>query len=166
MTTSNKRIIGSVKWFNHKAGFGFITICNNGDSKGKDIFVHYSAIRTVNKMNTSGRDKYKYLVQGEYVEFYISNASKGAHEYQAVDVTGILEGPIMCEVRRITVTRFNEDMNTTLRLRNPESYKDNDYDAEVATDDVPKTPRLSSNKQKNPPPMYIPPPPPTLTSNR
>ena len=34
---------GRVKWFNNKAGYGFITI-TDGEKSGSDIFVHHSAI--------------------------------------------------------------------------------------------------------------------------
>ena len=94
MTTSTPRLTGSVKWFNNKAGFGFLTVCSEGEYKGKDIFVHYSSLRL-------NDDNYKYLVQGEYVEFVLSTSNKDTHEFQAVDVTGILGGPIMCETRRL-----------------------------------------------------------------
>ena len=38
---STTRHIGNVKWFNNKAGFGFITMGENTDTP-KDIFAHYS----------------------------------------------------------------------------------------------------------------------------
>jgi len=38
--TELARLVGMVKWFNNKAGYGFITACE-GEQKGKDIFVHY-----------------------------------------------------------------------------------------------------------------------------
>jgi cold shock CspA family protein len=31
-----ERLTGMVKWFNNKAGFGFITVCD-GEYSGKDI---------------------------------------------------------------------------------------------------------------------------------
>ena len=86
------RLVGQVKWFNIKAGYGFITV-NDGEHSGKDIFVHFSAIRTSNT-------QYKYLVQGEYVEFCLMKSATEDHEYQAVDISGIKGGPLMCETRR------------------------------------------------------------------
>lgn len=54
---------GKVKWFNNAKGYGFI------EQPGEqDIFVHYSAI--------SG-DGYKTLVQGQEVEFEVTNGPKG-----------------------------------------------------------------------------------------
>ena len=38
------QLTGKVKWFNNKAGFGFITVCDEGEMSNKDIFVHYSLI--------------------------------------------------------------------------------------------------------------------------
>lgn len=88
----DERLLGQVKWFNNKAGYGFITV-NDGDHSGKDIFIHYSTIRTTNS-------QYKYLVQGEYVEFNLVKSTTEHHEYQAVDISGIKGGPLMCEARR------------------------------------------------------------------
>lgn len=84
-----KRLIGQVKWFNSKAGYGFITI--NDESK-KDIFTHYSNIKVDNT-------QYKYLIQGEYVEFEMSSSNNENHEFQATNVTGIQKGKLMCETR-------------------------------------------------------------------
>ena len=90
---NTERFIGKVKWFNNKSGFGFITVSSAGDFAGKDIFAHYSAILVDNQ--------YKYLVQGEYVEFEITSTTNGEHEHQATKITGILGGDSMCETRRI-----------------------------------------------------------------
>lgn len=89
---SAERLLGQVKWFNNKAGYGFITV-NDGDYSGKDIFIHYSAIRVTNS-------QYKYLVQGEYVEFSLVKSSTDGHEFQAVDISGVKGGALMCETRR------------------------------------------------------------------
>jgi len=88
-----ERLTGTVKWFNNKAGFGFITVCEDGEYEGKDIFVHYSSIRVSNS-------QYKYLVQGEYVDFTLVKANTDTHEFQAMNVCGVKGGPIMCETRR------------------------------------------------------------------
>ena len=89
-----KRLSGMVKWFNNKSGFGFITVCSEGEFNKKDIFVHYSSIRVSNP-------QYKYLVQGEYVDFTLIQPADSKHEYQATDITGIMGGSIMCETQRV-----------------------------------------------------------------
>jgi len=91
---SAERQTGRVKWFNNKAGFGFVTACE-GDLKDKDVFVHYSSIQVPN-------DQYKYLVQGEYVDFELSKPEKGEHEFHAVNISGVKGGSLMCETRRQT----------------------------------------------------------------
>ena len=54
---------GKVKWFNNAKGYGFI------EKPGEqDIFVHYSSITG---------DGYKTLIQGQDVEFEVSNGTKG-----------------------------------------------------------------------------------------
>lgn len=81
-----QRTIGRVKWFNNKSGFGFITVLG-GDTC---IFAHYSSLR-------GESSQYKYLVQGEYVEFVLDKSTNEQHEFQANDITGIREGLLMCD---------------------------------------------------------------------
>ena len=89
---SNIRSIGSVKWFNNKSGFGFIT-SSDGEHAGKDIFVHYSAVKVA-------KNQFRYLVQGEYVEFDLVKAAEDSkHEFQADNISGIKGGNLMCEVQ-------------------------------------------------------------------
>lgn len=87
------RVTGCVKWFNNKAGYGFITLLDS-DKEGTDIFVHHSSI-------VIKGTHYKYLVQGEYVSCLIHDCKNddndSKHEFQAKDVTGILSGNLMCE---------------------------------------------------------------------
>lgn len=83
---------GQVKWFNVKAGYGFINV-RSGEHTGKDLFVHYTSIKVINA-------QYRYLMAGEYVQFDVAVPEDGKHEFHAINVTGMFSGPIMCETRR------------------------------------------------------------------
>jgi len=89
--SDSSRVTGCVKWFNNKAGYGFITV-SNGPHAG-DVFVHHSAINV-------GEEQYRFLVQGEYVEFECVRVEEGPHQWQASNVTGPNSGRLMCETRR------------------------------------------------------------------
>ena len=89
---STQRLIGQVKWFNNKAGYGFITV-SDGENAGKDIFAHFSTINVADS-------QYRYLVQGEYVEFELSKSTNETHEFQATSISGIRGGMLMCETRQ------------------------------------------------------------------
>jgi len=54
---------GTVKWFNAKKGFGFIS-----DEEGNDVFVHFSALMM---------DGFKVLEEGEKVQFEVVKGDKG-----------------------------------------------------------------------------------------
>ena len=54
---------GTVKWFNAKKGYGFLS-----DAEANDIFVHYSALQM---------DGFKELKDGEAVEFNVVEGAKG-----------------------------------------------------------------------------------------
>jgi len=92
VSPSSERFIGRVKWFNNKAGYGFVTV-TDGPKSGSDVFVHHSSIKV-------DSEQYKYLVQGEYVEFKLSDTTTNDHEFQAGEVCGIKGGKLMCETRR------------------------------------------------------------------
>jgi len=111
-------LTGTVKWFNNKAGFGFITVCEDGEFKDKDIFVHYKSIRVLNS-------QYKYLVQGEYVEFTLVKVNKGTHEFQAMNVSGVKGGSIMCEIRRLATPNTTNSENRHYDERPPRKVNRN-----------------------------------------
>jgi len=90
-TTETTTHTGRVKWFNNKAGYGFITIII-GERAGEDIFSHHSGV----KVNS---EQYKYLVQGEYVEFELKQSENKEHPWQAYGITGVGSGKLMCETR-------------------------------------------------------------------
>ena len=85
---SESRIIGQVKWFNNKSGYGFITVIE--DETAPEVFVHHSAISVA-------EGQFRYLVQGEYVTLSITEGENG--KQLAANVRGIQEGLLMCEVR-------------------------------------------------------------------
>ena len=91
-----RKLAGCVKWFNMKTGFGFLSVVQSvsgSDLKvGSEIFVHHSNVKVA-------EEQYRFLVQGEYVEFDVSNVANGQHSCQAVDVTGMFGGKLMCETR-------------------------------------------------------------------
>jgi CspA family cold shock protein len=60
---------GTVKWFNESKGFGFIE-----QESGPDVFAHFSAITG---------DGFKTLLEGQKVEFTVSDGEKGP---QASDI--------------------------------------------------------------------------------
>lgn len=80
--------LGQVKWFNVKRGYGFITM-----SDGTDVFVHHESLQVE-------EEQYRYLVQGEYVSFELSEM-EGEHSHQATNVRGVDGGRLMCETRRL-----------------------------------------------------------------
>jgi CspA family cold shock protein len=111
-STETTSMLGRVKWFNNKAGYGFITVTDGGKS-GSDIFVHHTAI-------VVSSQQYKYLVQGEYVEFVLSENAMGIHQFTATNVTGIKGGSLMCETRNESKnTRMNSDSNMPRTVPRP-----------------------------------------------
>lgn len=80
------KYIGQCKWFSDKLGYGFLTICD-GDKKGTDIFAHHSGIKPLNS-------NYRTLKKGEYIQFTVINGMNGL---QAIDITGINGGALMCD---------------------------------------------------------------------
>lgn len=90
---------GRIKWFNKKAGYGFITGAD-GVHKDVDIFIHHSGIEV-------GKETYKYLVQGEYVSFDVKEVSEGEHKIVGVNVRGVNGGMLMCETPRPPRRRRN-----------------------------------------------------------
>eukprot|EP00298_Acanthocystis_sp_HF-20_P028439 c7171_g1_i1.p1 GENE.c7171_g1_i1~~c7171_g1_i1.p1 ORF type:complete len:103 (-),score=21.41 c7171_g1_i1:113-421(-) len=59
------RKAGTVKWFDEKKGFGFIT----PDDQSKDLFVHFSAIKS--------RDQFRTLPEGGRVSFNVEESPRG-----------------------------------------------------------------------------------------
>lgn len=60
----SSKLIGTVKWYNDKKGFGIIK------SESKEVFVHYSQIQ-------SNTNNFKKLAEKEEVEFEIGTDKNG-----------------------------------------------------------------------------------------
>ena len=121
----NQRLLGQVKWFHNRLNYGFITVVSRDyvESNGPtDVFVHQSHINPL-------KSSYRTLYQGEYVAFDLTstNEENNGHSHQAVNVTGVEGGNLMCDIsprrsdtRRRTQTRdsrrgqtFNQNDNNT-----------------------------------------------------
>ncbi len=59
-----QRMTGTVKWYNEKKGFGFIT----PDINGEDVFLHHTALQLHNEVN---------IVTGDRITFKIQKQEKG-----------------------------------------------------------------------------------------
>ncbi|GIS42737.1 MAG: cold-shock protein [Candidatus Neomarinimicrobiota bacterium] len=69
----SERQKGTVKFFNEKKGYGFIT-----KEDGNDVFVHFTSIES--------EDDFKTLKEGQAVEFDIESDDRGD---KAVKVTAV-----------------------------------------------------------------------------
>jgi len=130
-SSGTERLTGCVKWFNK--GYGFITV-TDGLMAGSDIFVHHSAIDV-------SSNQFKYLVQGEYIEFSLASTKNSNHEFQAANVTGIKGGKLMYETRRdFTNTRDSYKKNDTNDTNdtNHDNKNDNDNDEDTLQVKMPR----------------------------
>jgi CspA family cold shock protein len=133
VSSSSERFTGRVKWFNNKAGYGFITV-TDGAKSGSDVFVHHSSIKVDD-------EQYKYLVQGEYVNFKLLDTTSDTHEYQAGEVCGIKGGKLMCETRRESRVARSQYRNT--RTEGRESSEP------VSSVAAPREKRVPKSEQRN-----------------
>ncbi len=132
--------VGRVKWFNNKVGYGFITV-TDGEKTGTDVFVNHR------KIVTEPEDQYKYLVEGEYVEFTFQPAETDSkHEYQAGQVRGIKGGKLMCETRlQVRKTRISYKENSKGDVNVQEQKQ------EVIGEDVEKSEPVKKPRSRAPP---------------
>tara|TARA_Y100000590_G_scaffold76693_2_gene84883 strand:+ start:6100 stop:6573 length:474 start_codon:yes stop_codon:yes gene_type:complete len=88
---SSATFTGRCKWFNNRRGYGFITVDRQSDdtTTPEDIFVHQTNIRP-------SSSSYRTLTQGEYVSFVLR---WDGDTCQAVNVTGLNGGPLLCDSR-------------------------------------------------------------------
>tara|TARA_B110001469_G_scaffold126786_1_gene145409 strand:+ start:5949 stop:6302 length:354 start_codon:yes stop_codon:yes gene_type:complete len=81
-------LVGTVKFFDTKKGWGFITVLTQGlPQSNTEVFVHFSALNV-----TEG--EYKRLFPGEYVSFEIDNTQG---KDTCIDVSGIMGGRLLTD---------------------------------------------------------------------
>jgi len=135
-----ERNFGRVKWFNNKAGYGFITVID-GSKVGSELFVHHSSIKIA-------AEQYKYLVQGEYVEFTLSAVATGEHESHAADVTGIRHGLLMCETRALAMdysqSHHHQEEDTKVNVNVKTKYQKKTPAVAAATPATPAAPAATA----------------------
>lgn len=109
-------VIGRVKWFSTRRGFGVIDTLNEDGSIEGSVFVHHTQVSVADP-------QYRYLVEGEYVQYTqreqtskvdgdggesdgddgssTHSADDGEQtKYEAVGVKGVYGGMLMCETRK------------------------------------------------------------------
>ena len=84
-------LIGCVKFFNAKKGFGFVTVLTQDHERSNtDLFVHFSNLNVRD-------DEYKRLFPGEYVSFNYGKGQGRDGRDICIDVTGVLGGRLLTE---------------------------------------------------------------------
>jgi cold shock CspA family protein len=82
-------VVGSVKFFDTKKGWGFITVLTQDlPQSNSEVFVHFSNVNVQ-------EDSYKRLFPGEYVSFSIGKSDRGKDT--CIDVCGIMGGPLLTD---------------------------------------------------------------------
>ena len=82
------RVIGNVKWYDSKKGYGFVTLVTPELDTVSDVFVHYSNINV-------SEGNYKRLFPGEYIEFELGSGNDGRSV--CLSVSGLHGGLLLCE---------------------------------------------------------------------
>lgn len=129
---SDAKILGSVKWFSNKKGFGFITPAE-GSSITEDIFVHQSVITS---------DGYRTLDEGWKVEFTLGKDEDG--KVKAENVTSPGGGP--CTGPRSTRRRGRDGRRS--KAAEGEAAETDEAPAEAA-EKVSKGKKNGGNRGKN-----------------
>ena len=139
--SSAEKFTGRVKWFNNKAGYGFITV-TDGPKSGSDVFVHHSSIKV-------DSEQYKYLVQGEYIEFSLATVANDKHECQATNVSGIKGGKLMCETRNESRAAFKKE-ETSEPVKQPRSKKLHETQTTAPSASDGEWTKVSNSRQRPP----------------
>ena len=94
---NTSRRVMRVRWFDRRKGYGFLVPTNQAlesDTQEETVFVYHNQLRTMYMKNI-----FRMLYAGEYVECEIGQDEND--RTVANNVTGVSDGPLMCEVREM-----------------------------------------------------------------
>lgn len=85
---------GRVKWFQPRKGFGFVTLQTGTDETPAttDIFVYHKGIKVQ-------VEQYRFLMEGEYIQFNLAKSDNPSQICQAINIRGVDGGMLMCETQ-------------------------------------------------------------------
>ena len=103
-------LLASCKWFDATRGFGFLKPLGTPQP---DVFVHAIDLKAA----VCERPQ---LITGEYVQYELGPAMEGKRA-KAINVRGIMGGPLMCDHGRVTFRSYfkdhaTDDKETTLTV--------------------------------------------------
>ena len=100
MLKETQRMTGTVKWYNEKKGFGFITL----DRNGKDIFLHHTAMQPNQDNN---------ITSGDCLTFAIQSQKKGfaAVEVKRLKSEEVVQSSISEEIKPIPHNQIDNGLN-------------------------------------------------------
>ena len=98
MLKETQRMTGTVKWYNEKKGFGFITL----DSDGKDIFLHHTALQPNEDNN---------ITSGDYLTFTIQPQKKGLAAIEVTRLEEVVQSRISKKNKPLQDNQIDSDLN-------------------------------------------------------
>jgi len=98
MLKETQRMTGTVKWYNEKKGFGFITL----DRDGKDIFLHHTALQPNEDNN---------ITSGDSLTFTIQPQKKGLAAKQVTRLEEVVQSRISKKNKPLQDNQIDSDLN-------------------------------------------------------
>ena len=98
MLKETQRMTGTVKWYNEKKGFGFITL----DRDGKDIFLHHTALQPNEDNN---------ITSGDYLTFTIQPQKKGLAAIEVTRLEEVVQSRISKKNKPLQYNQIDSGLN-------------------------------------------------------
>ena len=98
MLKETQRMTGTVKWYNEKKGFGFITL----DSDGKDIFLHHTALQPNEDNN---------ITSGDCLTFTIQPQKKGLAAIEVTRLEEVVQSRISKKNKPLQYNQIDSGLN-------------------------------------------------------